>query len=321
MCLIFPKTASLLQASSLLESDKNHSANVSDNVFVSRGLNKTLDSLIENHENTFVEMAENFQALARRISMLQEVVERQAETILLRVDQKSQSLEDVFLEQIKKSSNLASSDGNETRKLLANFEANRTDIRLRSDFLSSLSFGEMYKRQEEITPAHRETFRWVLDRDKSSYLGNASLVNWLERGDGIFWMEGKPGSGKSTLMNFVHHESATQQYLRAWVNNAAISMPSFYFWKAGTKSQKSFVSALRVFAHRIFSDAPHLCVMFMTKIQSELGDTSSRQASERSLSAWTQDRLYSLIKFALECRRGEAGFCFIIDGLDECEVR
>jgi hypothetical protein len=82
-----------------------------------------------------------------------------------------------------------------------------------------LEFPEMRTRLDGIEEAHERTFRWILDggdidedRRKSHELFNG----WLLKGDGIFHVTGKLGSGKSTLMKFICDDEATINRLSTW---------------------------------------------------------------------------------------------------------
>ena len=56
-------------------------------------------------------------------------------------------------------------------------------------------FAEIDDRREQVQDAHRETFRWIFQSDHET-----GFAKWLPSGDGIFWIHGKPASGKSTLI-------------------------------------------------------------------------------------------------------------------------
>ncbi|KAF7510814.1 hypothetical protein GJ744_005914 [Endocarpon pusillum] len=68
----------------------------------------------------------------------------------------------------------------------------------------------------------------------------SSFVDWLEQGNGVYWINGKPGSGKSTLMNYITSEHQTKEVLTKWADGCDLVTASFYFWKPGTDLQKSF---------------------------------------------------------------------------------
>lgn len=76
-------------------------------------------------------------------------------------------------------------------------EVSITDYRsLAQTVLDTLYFPVVQDREEGIPNAHKRTFEWIfkLERD---------FVKFLKDQTGCYWVTGKPGSGKSTLMNRV----------------------------------------------------------------------------------------------------------------------
>ncbi|EWY92345.1 hypothetical protein FOYG_05922 [Fusarium oxysporum NRRL 32931] len=55
--------------------------------------------------------------------------------------------------------------------------------------------------------------------------------NWLQSDDKLFWIRGKPGSRKSTLIKFVINNGSTKRLLGSWHPNTRIL--SHFFWKIG----------------------------------------------------------------------------------------
>lgn len=70
------------------------------------------------------------------------------------------------------------------------------EVRKRQNLiLSGLSFPSRATRHEAIAEASATTFQWIL---------NSNLSQWLqEDGNGVFWVSGIAGSGKSTLFRFL----------------------------------------------------------------------------------------------------------------------
>ena len=72
----------------------------------------------------------------------------------------------------------------------------------RERFLGSLHFDSINDRHHSITKAHRKTLQWVLTPDSHQEVSWSDLPSWLESdtvANNIYWIAGKPGSGKSTL--------------------------------------------------------------------------------------------------------------------------
>lgn len=107
--------------------------------------------------------------------------------------------------------------------------------------LSSLRAPERDRRLEQINQKLGDTFNWAFD-DVS-----VGLNKWLQKGTGIFWINGKPASGKSTLMKYLYQDPRTKELLRAsgWQSRARLTTASFFFHHRGNNMQKSFEGLLR----------------------------------------------------------------------------
>ena len=86
----------------------------------------------------------------------------------------------------------------------------------RKRLLDSLWFDEIHSREENIVDAHRETFEWIFDKSDHAVGSWDSFIGWLESRQGTYWVNGKAGSGKSTLMNFLCQDDRTFKSLRTW---------------------------------------------------------------------------------------------------------
>ncbi|KAL2116149.1 hypothetical protein VTJ04DRAFT_10404 [Mycothermus thermophilus] len=65
--------------------------------------------------------------------------------------------------------------------------------------VDSLYFESIGLRHESISAAHQETFRWILHRSSNNgtkEYPECSLLDWLQTGDGLYWVSGKTGFWK-----------------------------------------------------------------------------------------------------------------------------
>ena len=77
--------------------------------------------------------------------------------------------------------------------------AERTSITASDQMLvKSLWFERINQRQENVALSYKKTFKWALDPSSPT-----RLQNWLRTRNGIYWITGKAGSGKSTLMKYL----------------------------------------------------------------------------------------------------------------------
>jgi hypothetical protein len=68
--------------------------------------------------------------------------------------------------------------------------------------LASLGYTEMEYRQSSITDTGRSSYGWIFEQSSTGQ-PSTRYVPWLREDDGIFWVTGKAGSGKSTLMKHI----------------------------------------------------------------------------------------------------------------------
>ena len=175
----------------------------------------------------------------------------------------------------------------------------------RTQFHRSLWFDELYSREESIRFAHPQTFRWILDKSAKNMGQWDNFVEWLELGQGTYWISGKPGSGKSTLMGFICQNHCTIESLRVWSTNKDILVLKFYFWSGGTSLQKSINGLLRSLLWQILQRVPNL----------GLGNGSSLTAEP--IASWTERRLRTLFANIIPQVSETHRICIFLDGLDE----
>lgn len=134
----------------------------------------------------------------------------------------------------------------------------------RSRILNRLFFEEIYVRQEQIEKAHKQTFEWIFDRTGDGLRPWNNFMAWLEEGNGIYWISGKAGSGKSSLMTTIHQDKRTTKALEVWAGAASAKLltPAFFFWNSGTELQKTSVGLLRSLLFQLISATPEITANF-----------------------------------------------------------
>ena len=139
-------------------------------------------------------------------------------------------------------------------------------------FIKSLCYSGMAKREEQIVDPEERTFEWVLDRNQRGSHRSLSFRKWLYSGDGVFWISGNPGSGKSTLMKYLHgkvtsalnngHDNRIinrpEAYWRNFGANYRRILANFYFWSCGFRLQRTVDGLLRSLLAQILREVPEL---------------------------------------------------------------
>ncbi|KAJ2996916.1 hypothetical protein NUW58_g812 [Xylaria curta] len=175
--------------------------------------------------------------------------------------------------------------------------------------LRRLDYVQRPVRYETIPEAHKRTFSWVFDRGPKS----RGFAEWLETGKGIYWITGKPGSGKSTLMKYILQSPRTVRRLSAWSTSTPLVVASHFFWSAGLPIQRSLEGLLRSLLYDIFSRLPEL----ISKIYAENPEIFDQRG--RTTQSWSLTWLEDLLRQLTARKELPMRFCFFIDGLDEFE--
>ena len=180
----------------------------------------------------------------------------------------------------------------------------------RQRLLDSLWFNELWSREERIVDAHRKTFEWIFDSTGKGVGRWDNFVEWLECGKGIYWIKGKAGSGKSTLMSFLGQGPRIPDSLKVWATGKRIFVPKFYFWSGGTPMERSIEGLLRSLLWQILNQLPDLQM-------SDIGQRNGRQVFAEPIAAWTERRLRAQLTETVQQALQTHHLCFFIDGLDE----
>lgn len=170
--------------------------------------------------------------------------------------------------------------------------------------LKSLHFKQIKERQSTIAEAHKNTFEWVFDAKS-----DVNFVPWLRTEGEFFWVTGKPGSGKSTLMKFIQRHPHTEEILRQWAGRNRLILASHYFWIGGHSLQKSQDGLLRTLLFQVLAQCPEIIPAVCPERWNEF--------KLSSFESWDRKELLDTLIAVSHHSRLIASICFFIDGLDE----
>jgi ankyrin repeat protein len=173
-------------------------------------------------------------------------------------------------------------------------QATETTLRgsaTRSEILQSLKFDEMSDRFSTINPAHARTCHWLVEREE--YKAWQDMSKSLEH-NGLLWIKGKPGAGKSTLMKWAF------QY--AQKSHEEDTLISFFFNARGEGLERSTEGMYRSLSAQLLEKVPRL--------QSVLD-------KQRQRDSWPIEMLSGLFREAVIAMGNDRLTCYI-DALDEC---
>ncbi|PVH70505.1 hypothetical protein DL98DRAFT_472603, partial [Cadophora sp. DSE1049] len=178
--------------------------------------------------------------------------------------------------------------------------------------LKSLSFKTQPVRQTSIPEHHQKTFGWVYQSGIGTPKVATCVAEWLRGSNGLFWVSGKPGSGKSTFMKFIANDPRTMGLLSEWSGSKQVIIASHFFWSAGTPMQQSQEGLLRTLLYEIFRQCSELITPFCGNRRPAQGEES-----EDGFSPWILSDLQAILRKVATQETASLKFCFIIDGLDE----
>lgn len=173
--------------------------------------------------------------------------------------------------------------------------------------LESLYFSQVGERRDIILDAHMSTYGWVFEANV------ANFRPWLESPDSsIYWIAGKAGCGKSTLMKYIHKHHRMQVGLHRWAGKRKALIASHFFWGSGTLMQQSHEGLLRALAFQLLQQCPELSPQaFPDRWKAALQPIHALTQKQ-----WTPKELLGGLTNFLN---GAHDFCVLIfvDGMDE----
>ncbi|KAK4038639.1 hypothetical protein C8A01DRAFT_17314, partial [Parachaetomium inaequale] len=175
--------------------------------------------------------------------------------------------------------------------------------------LISLEYETQNERRNQIVDSYADTFRWIFDCPKYEpdewsirAQSSKSFLRWLHsEGSALYWISGKAGSGKSTLMKFLVDEPQTE----AELGDSAIL--SHFVWMAGHKVQRSIYGLSCSLLRQLVQDDRGLSACVLDKIP--------RTRGYKFFGDWSVQDLEAALLVALA--ESTKPVCVFLDGLDE----
>ena len=186
--------------------------------------------------------------------------------------------------------------------------------------LAGLRYSGMKDREERISEAHQSTFRWLFkDSNDNKW---THFKDWLKSNDKLYWITGKAGSGKSTLMKYICYpvESVEgldpvprcHEYLKSWTGDKHLVIASFYFWNSGIQMQMTQMGLLKSLLSKILEQCPELAPLACPNRWEAIclfGDDPE---------SWGEQELRDTLRGATKnISKVDAMVALFVDGLDE----
>jgi len=176
--------------------------------------------------------------------------------------------------------------------------------------LDSLNFLEARDRIAEVERTFEGTYEWIFGKE-------VRFAEWLrdQSAATIYWVQGKPGSGKSTVMKFALQNPETRRLLETCDNREWI-IAGFFFDDGGSAIQKSISGLLCEILHHIFEKRRDLIDFAMPVY---LQKVRFRQFSATNFGnvKWSTRDLTEVLSTITRQSTVQFNLCLFIDALDE----
>jgi hypothetical protein len=157
----------------------------------------------------------------------------------------------------------------------------------------------MNYRRRDTQRAHTGTCGWIAR--------HPCYTAWLEEGSGILWVKGKPGSGKSTLMEFLLRDFEQQAVYKE-------SLPlSFFLHGRGTPLQKSRLGMFRSLLHQLLQKS----YVTLAQFRHEFEERSRGQGEPGKDWNWHVNEVREFFISAIEKVARTQPVNIFVDALDE----
>ncbi|KAM5378147.1 hypothetical protein ACJZ2D_004605 [Fusarium nematophilum] len=177
----------------------------------------------------------------------------------------------------------------------------------REVLLASLSFDQIDVRRSTVRAHYSNTCQWLMTH--ADYLDWVDPTKVVEH-HGFLWIRGKPGAGKSTIMNFAHNQA---------IKDKSNKVISFFFNARGSDLERSTVGMYRSLLFQLLKALPgHLEVFDEPRHKGGLDALYATIIRQNGNPEWDLSILQGLLRSAIEKLDRERVTCFI-DALDECE--
>ncbi|KAF2017574.1 hypothetical protein BU24DRAFT_317882, partial [Aaosphaeria arxii CBS 175.79] len=276
-------------------------------------LQRTLDSYRQQISMLIlVAMSSNYEQTSTTLAETKHLCHQ----VLLELD-KSQEFQNDVLDAIKRSYMLDPNDRSRTTSdqlihmqgVLRQDEATSINKRL----IHSLSFREVKHRYEQIPLAYQETFEWIF-KTPTEQVRWANFPEWIESNDPLYWITGKAGAGKSTLMKFIYDHQKTKSALEDWAKDDKLLKASFFFWNSDANIQMSLEGLVKTILAQVLEQMPELIpAVFPHRVEASIMFGHHIW----NLEPWTWEELLRGFETMVKRATERAKLAVFIDGMDE----
>lgn len=185
---------------------------------------------------------------------------------------------------------------------------------------TSVRFEVIDTREAAIPQTFGTTYRWILDSNPPKQGGKPlweSFPRWLtDNSSTVYWITGKPGSGKSTMMKFLLQQPLLREYLSRELGTLRLLVVRYYAWNAGKDLQKSFEGLKKTLISQVLELDPELA----SKLTPRRWVLCQVLRSISCLPDWEPWEIEETFKALLSQCGKTIKLALFIDGLDEFDT-
>ncbi|KAF2853440.1 hypothetical protein T440DRAFT_505771 [Plenodomus tracheiphilus IPT5] len=183
--------------------------------------------------------------------------------------------------------------------------------------LETMYFPEIERRYEKITAAYQNTFDWIFLDPFGDDIWT-DFPGWMrDDGGSLYWITGKAGAGKSTLMRYIYDHTETRKALKIWAGSRELIVAYFFFWNSGSAMQMSHEGMVRSLLYQVLQQVPDL-VPYILPHRMEIGTLFGVDAVDsKTYGPWSWDELQQAFRRLIKQCSKSYRLAFFIDGMDE----
>jgi len=185
----------------------------------------------------------------------------------------------------------------------------------------------MEDREERIAEAYGATFQWIFEDQSREQVKWSSFKEFLRSSAPLYWMTGKAGSGKSTLMKYICHRkydaglnsspgqppSRCFRFLQDWAQDCTLVIATFFFWNSGMPLQMKQEGLFRTLLVQILGQIPELISSVVPRRWEALCLLDDDPLD------WSNLELQDMLRRIIPNLGANTKLCLLVDGLDEFE--
>ncbi|OAL26100.1 hypothetical protein AYO20_10234 [Fonsecaea nubica] len=178
----------------------------------------------------------------------------------------------------------------------------------RAALMEALDFTDRCIREQQLSDLDtpEKTFTWIWD---------TPFKTWLENDSSIFWIYGKPASGKSTLLNYIRKAGNTRKILNNSHEKPWKIIHFFFDFRAGSAIGNNMEGFLRSLLRQLCEDLPNV-----SRAVPDLARIVTSNAQQQIDHSVAKPLPIDVLRTALlEGIRSCSHLIILLDGLDEYE--